>query len=244
MYDVPGFKAGKEQLQPIELRELGDVRGKSLLHLQCHFGLDTLSWARHGAHVTGIDFSDQAIAQAWSLAEELHIPGRFICCNLYDAPGRLDEQFDIVFTSYGVLFWLPDLRRWAEIVAHFLKPGGVFYIVELHPFANIFEIDDVTDLQPAYPYFSGPEPQRFETHGSYADPTADVHLEEYGWDHPLSEVINALLSAGLHLEWVHEHPVSTYQRFPFMVRSDNGEWRLPGKLDGMLPLLFSIRATK
>ena len=136
-YRLAEFKAGENVLKPIELREVGDVRGKSLLHMQCHFGLDTMSWARMGANVTGVDFSDQAIALARSISDELKIPARFIQSNIYDAPDVLHEQFDIVFTSYGALCWLPDIKRWAEIAASFVKPGGFFYIAEFHPLTQM-----------------------------------------------------------------------------------------------------------
>ena len=138
-YDVEGFKSGRITLMDIERREIGDVSGKTLLHLQCHFGLDTMSRSRLGAKATGIDFSDAAIDQARSLNEDMVLDVRFICSNLYDLPDALEEQFDIVFTSYGVLTWLPDIGRWAQAVSNHLKPGGVFYIVEFHPFATVFE---------------------------------------------------------------------------------------------------------
>lgn len=243
-YDVDGFKAGRSSLKGIEVAELGDVTGKSLLHLQCHFGLDTLSWARRGAVVTGADFSDHAITAARALAEEAKLPARFVQSEVYALPGALEGRFDIVYTSYGVLFWLPDLRRWAEVIAHFLTPGGVFYIVEYHPFAAVFENENAGDLEATYPYFHGPKPLRFETNGSYADRTADFHFPEYGWDHPLSDIINALLSAGLHPEHVHEFPYCGEQRFPFMTRGADGWWRFAGRHDNMIPLLFSIRARK
>jgi len=154
-YDLQSFKAGNSTLKPIEVEELGDVAGKSLLHLQCHFGLDTLSWARRGAQVTGADFSDQAIALAQSLSQELEIKANFVCSNLYDLPNVLSGEFDIVYTSYGVLCWLSDLGRWGKIIAHFLKPDGVFYIVEFHPFTHVFDNEDnATDLRVVYPYFS------------------------------------------------------------------------------------------
>jgi SAM-dependent methyltransferase len=137
-YDLAGFKAGKDRLRSIELAELGQVSGKSLLHLQCHFGLDTLAWARRGATVTGVDFSPKAISLARSLSEELQIPAQFYCTDIYDLPQVLAGEFDIVFTSYGVLHGLPDLARWGEIIAHYLKPGGIFYIVEDYPFFRVF----------------------------------------------------------------------------------------------------------
>src|SRR5271154_4600307 len=153
-YRLAEFKAGENVLKPIELREVGDVRGKSLLHLQCHFGLDTMSWARLGAEVTGLDFSDEAIKLARSLSDELRIPARFICADIYDTASVIDDTFDVVFTSYGAITWLPDLRRWAQIIAHTLKPGGFFYIADLHPFASIFNNEDhASTLAIQYPYF-------------------------------------------------------------------------------------------
>ena len=136
-YRLAEFKAGQNVLKPIELREVGDVRGKSLLHMQCHFGLDTMSWARMGAKVTGVDFSDEAIKLARSISGELKIPARFVQSNIYDAPDVVHEQFDIVFTSYGALCWLPDITRWAQVAASFVKPGGFFYMAEFHPLTQM-----------------------------------------------------------------------------------------------------------
>jgi len=146
VYGIEDFKAGRYQLHRIEVEEVGDVAGKRLLHLQCHFGLDTLSWARRGAIVTGVDFSPKALALARRLAAESGIDARFIESNVYDAPAALNERFDIVFCSYGVLCWLPDLPRWGEIVARYLEPGGIFYIADAHPFIRVFPTDDdITD---------------------------------------------------------------------------------------------------
>ena len=145
-YDVPAVKAGKGSLQRIEVDELGVVKGKTLLHLMCHFGLDTLSWARAGAVVTGVDFSTEALAVARGLAEELGIPARFIEANVYELPSVLDEQFDVVFTSYGILCWLPDLDSWAKVIARSLRPGGTFYIVEMHPTSDLLEQDTEGNL--------------------------------------------------------------------------------------------------
>ena len=243
-YALAGFKAGRCSLKSIELAELGAVTGKSLLHLQCHFGMDTLSWARRGAHVTGADFSNQAIALAQSLSVELAVPARFICANLYDLPQVLTEQFDIVFTSAGVLGWLPDIQRWGEVVAHFLRPGGTFYIREQHPFANTFgDTEAAAPPQLAHPYFDH-EPTRWEESGSYAEPQAETaHNVHYEWQHTLGNIVNALTTQGLRLEYLHEFPFAGWKCLPGMEQGDDGWWRLPGQ-ETLLPLTFSLKATK
>ncbi len=242
-YDVQGFKAGRITLLSIERQALGDVNGKSLLHLQCHFGLDTLSWARLGARVTGVDFSPEAIRVACALSEELGIEANFVLSNLYDLPQALSGEFDIVFTSYGVLSWLPDIERWAQIVAHYLRPGGTFFVVEEHPFATMFEGGEkASDLQLAYPYF-GDGPMRFDIRGSYADPTADVHGVEYGWQHNLSDIVNSLIAAGLRITEMREYPFGAWSKFRFMEKHADGWWHLPGRFQ-QIPLTFSLRATK
>lgn len=176
-YDLASFRAGGVRIRPYEIELVGDVTGRSLLHLQCHFGIDTLSWARLGASVTGVDFSADAIALAVSLATDLGFPeARFVRSNLYDLPNVLAGEFDVVYTSRGVLGWLPDIRGWAAVVARFLAPGGTFFISEIHPAAQAFENEGVTpgELRLAYPYWEHAEPLRFDVVGSYADPTADV----------------------------------------------------------------------
>jgi SAM-dependent methyltransferase len=245
LYDVEGFRAGRVTLMPLEREEVGDVVGRSLLHLQCHFGLDTLSWARLGAQVTGVDFSAQAIALARSLSEELGIKADFICADLYDLPDVLDGQFDIVFTSYGVLCWLPDLTRWAEVIAHFLRPGGTFYIAEIHPFAMVFyDESDAEGLEVFYPYFHTTEPLRFEEEGSYAAPDAEtVHTVTYEWLHSLGDVVDSLISAGLRIEFLHEFPYACFKMFPFLEQDHEGWWRLEGNA-GSIPMTFSLKATK
>ena len=168
-YDVEAFKAGQSRLLSIEREEVGDVRGKSLLHLQCHFGLDTLSWARLGAQATGVDFSAPAIRLARALNDELGLGATFVHSNVYDLPDALTGQFDIVYTSYGVLVWLPDLIRWAAVVAHFLEPGGTFYIVEGHPFMYVFDMERAAEpqgLRVDQSYFGGAEPRRWEAEGA------------------------------------------------------------------------------
>ncbi|MGH2452559.1 MAG: class I SAM-dependent methyltransferase [bacterium] len=243
-YDVEAFKAGRSTLNLIERGEVGDVSGRSLLHLQCHFGLDTLSWARLGARATGVDFSEKAIALARTLSDELGISAAFICADIYDLPQHLKETFDLVYTSRGVLCWLPDMPRWAEIVARFLRPGGTFYLFEDHPFAGVFENErDTTDLKLAYGYFHRPDPLRFEPGGSYADPTATLTTPTYEWQHSLADVLNALTGAGLRVEFLHEFPICSWSRFPFMERSEDGWWRLPERFPP-LPLTFSLKALK
>ena len=239
-YDVDGFKEGKSTLMAVEREELGDVAGKTLLHLQCHFGLDTLSWARAGAVVTGVDFSPGAIDRARSLSEELGIPATFLCANIYDLPETPDAQFDIVFTSYGVLTWLPDLDRWAQIIARYLKPGGTFYIVEFHPFISMLD-DDGERI--AYPYFRTDAPLQFEAEGSYAAPDDEGKHTSYEWPHSLGEIVTALLTAGLRIEYLHEFPFSPYH-FPTYLDEDEPGRYVWKDRSVTAPLLFSIKAAK
>jgi SAM-dependent methyltransferase len=244
-YDVESFKAGRSTLNSFELDELSDVTGKSLLHLQCHFGMDTLSWARRGARVTGVDFSDEAIGLAEALNDELGLDGQFVCADIYDLPEVLHGEFDIVYTSQGVLPWLPDLKRWAEVVAKFLKPGGVFYIAEYHPFAQIFDDENASELKVRYPYFPTPEPLAFQVHGSYADPQAEVNQElEYEWVHSMGEVLTSLIQSGLRIDYLHEFPFSTFAMMPeLMERYADGLWRLKEHQDSV-PLMFSLQARR
>lgn len=244
LYRLDEFKAGQNKLNALERDEMGDVNGLSLLHLMCHFGMDTLSWARLGAEVTGIDFSPAAIRLARELSEETGIPGRFLCSELYELPDHLDEQFDRVFSSYGVLSWLPDLEAWARIVARYLRPGGVFYLAEFHPAAMVFD-DTVerAEWRVAYDYFT-PGAVRFDIKGSYADPDAEVRAtHSFEWFYPLGKVISALLAAGLRLEFLHEHPFTVYRQFPFVEEGEDGLWRLPAEMP-RVPLMFSLRAVK
>jgi SAM-dependent methyltransferase len=242
-YDVEGFKRGGTRLRPYEIEEVGDVAGKDLLHLQCHIGLDTLSWARLGANVTGADFSSEAIELARKLATELDLPARFVCADLPDLPSKLRGDFDIVYTSRGVLGWLPDLADWAGVAAHFVRPGGFLYVTEAHPLLWTFDDDEeVRELRFRYSYFGG-EPLAFPTQGSYADRTAQVREPmEYGWNHSLGEIVTLLAEAGLRVEFLRELPFVDWP-VPFLVQRDDGTWRLPeGQPE--LPLFFSLKARK
>jgi len=242
MYDLPGFLQGRRGLHDLEIEELGPVQGKSLLHLQCHFGMDSISWARMGAQVTAVDFSEKAIRLARSLSEQVRVPARFIQSDIYALPQVLDEQFDIVFTSYGVLTWLSDLRGWAGIVSRYLKPGGTFYIAEFHPTAMLFD-DMGSQPQLHYPYWND-GPIACDVQGSYADPQANIQEKKsYEWAYPLGEVVTNLIEAGLHIQFLHEQPYACYQMFPFLVEGADGLWRLPPGVP-VIPLQFSLKAKK
>lgn len=242
LYDIESFRRGRCSLAAIEVEEVGQVTGKRLLHLQCHFGQDTLSWARRGAIVTGADFSPKAIALAQSLADELDIAAEFVCSNVYDLPDNLEGEFDIVFTSAGVKCWLPDMTRWAEVIAHYLAPGGFFYIREFHPLADAYDwAEDVEEPILRKPYFPTAEPQRFEGSGSYGGAEPGVTRVSYEWTHSLGDFINALLGAGLRPEFLHEFPFCTYQHRPFLTQGDDGLWRYD-RVDDGIPLMFSIKA--
>jgi SAM-dependent methyltransferase len=243
-YDVASFKAGRSTLLPIERAELGDVRGKTLLHLQCHFGTDTLSWAREGAIVTGVDFSRPAIESARSLADDQRIEARFIESDVYKLPEVLTGTFDIVFASYGVLCWLPDLPAWMEIAAGYLQPGGLLYIIDGHPLADM--LDDglaENEIRLAFPYL-GAEPLPFETEETYTDQQSAVgHGLHYNFAHGLGEIVSSAVDAGLQVEFLHEFTFGFFPRHPQMQKRDDGYYELPDdKLK--LPFIFSIKASK
>ncbi|MYS86004.1 class I SAM-dependent methyltransferase [Embleya scabrispora] len=240
-YDVAGFVAGKDALRDFELAEVGDVAGRTLLHLQCHFGLDTLSWARRGAVVTGLDFSEPAVAAATDLAARIGVDtARFVTSDVYDAVDTLEGRtFDIVYTGLGALCWLPDVDRWARTVADLVAPGGFLYLAEFHPFADVLAEDGRTvELD----YFRR-DAQTWDEPGTYADmaaPTsANVTIE---WQHGIGDVVSALTAAGLRLEFLHEHDFSLFARFPILERND-GIYRFPAD-HRRVPLIYSLRATK
>jgi len=243
MYDLEGFFSGQTSLLPIELEELGDVKGKSLLHLQCHFGMDTLSWARLGARVTGVDFSDKAISFARELSYKLKIPANFIKSNIYDIQNVLDEKFDIVFTSYGTICWLPDIVEWAQIISYHLKSGGIFYIIDGHPFG--FIIDEKQEpFKVGFNYFSEGKPVYFEEGGAYADPLADLKNQaSFQWDHSISDIINSLINADLEIEFLHEFPYTFFNIHPDMKERNDGYWEFTN-FKFTVPMMFSIRAHK
>lgn len=239
LYNLEAFKKGKTSLESTEIEELGNVKGKTMLHLMCHFGMDTLSWARKGAIVTGVDLSDESIKLAKELSCETKIPATFICSDIYDLPKVLDKKFDIVFTSYGVLCWISKLKKWAKLINHFLKDGGTFYIVELHPFTNILSYD----FKFEYKYFKK-GPYIDDSDGTYTDWDSEVKGVTYEWSYTISDVINVLINEGLKIEFVHEFPYTMYDQFPgFMEINKDGKYVLTNKKI-QIPLLFSLKATK
>jgi SAM-dependent methyltransferase len=238
-YGVEAFRRGRCTLNAIELELLNDFRNKSLLHLQCHFGLDSLSLARRGAQVTGVDFSEAAIREARLLAKSVELPADFICANIYDLPEQLTGQYDFVFTSYGVIGWLPDLETWAEIIAHYLKPGGQFVMAEFHPVLWMFD-NEFRHI--VYSYFQD-APIIEKENGTYADVHADIELESVSWNHSLDQVLGALIAAGLRISEFLEFDFSPYNCFSNTVESSPGRFQIKG-MEGKLPMVFALKAEK
>lgn len=239
MYDIEAFKEGKSSLMPYELETLGNVSGKSLLHLQCHFGQDTLSWSRMGAKCVGVDLSDEGINLAKSLNADLNLDAEFVCCNVLDTSKHIDQQFDIVFTSYGVIGWLPDLKPWGQMIAERLKSGGIFFIAEFHPIVWMF---DYLENPPSLKYgYMQDEVIYEEYEGTYADESSNMISKEYGWNHGLGEVISALTEAGLRIEYLKEYDESPYDVLPNLIKTESGMYVTKDKL---YPLIFTLKATK
>ena len=242
LYKMEAFMAGETSLTEIERDALGDVSGKTLLHLQCHFGQDTLSWARKGAKTTGIDFSPNAIAKAEEIRDQLGLDARFITSNVYDLPEVLEGEFDIVFTSYGATPWLPDLDKWAAIVGRYLKTGGIFYLAEFHPTLYMFNFDN---HQVEYSYFNENKPYSEEIEGSYADKESKKKGTEHFWNHSISEKVNALLKQGLQLEELNEYDYSPYNCFANLVEREPGRYVWgTDKFGVRLPMILSLRMRK
>ena len=245
-YRVKEFLAGESSLDPIVREEAGDVRGKRLLHLQCHFGLDTLSFARLGAEVTGLDFSPKAIAAAQRLARDAGLEARFICARVDEAREKAGSGYDIVFSSWGVLMWLPDLAVWAQNIAGCLAPGGLFYLAEGHPLTWTLEdeserIEDNFRIVRSY-FLEGP--QQWENAHDYAEPEVSLtHFRSNEWQHTLGEVVTALAEAGLRIEFLHEHDRLPWPAVPGMIRADRYYFRAPDGAPAM-PLSYSVRARK
>lgn len=226
----------------------GDVAGLRVAHLQCHIGVDTICLARRGARVTGLDFSGQAVAAARDLAAECRVAADFVEADVHDARRALTGEFDLIYVTWGALPWLPDLRRWAEVVASLLAPAGALYLAEGHPsFLTMDEVDG--RLTPRHDWRGTPDaPSVTHQDRTYTgDPTPLVHTAQHEWDHPLSEVIGSLLGAGLRLTLFREHEVLPWPHVPMMVpeggEHGDGMFRLPDDVPRM-PLSYSLRAER
>ena len=238
-YKMDDFVKGNSSLNDIELSLLGDVSGKKILHLQCHFGQDSLSLARMGARVTGVDFSEKAIDKAKELNDQLALNAKFLCCDIYELPVLLDEQFDIVFTSYGTIGWLPDMQRWALVVSTFLANGGTFIIADFHPFVWMYD-EKFSEIK--YSYFNKGEIEEMEN-GTYTDRNAPIQLRSIGWNHNFAEVLQSLVNQGLQLEVFTELDYSPYNVFQDMVEITPARFQVKG-MEGKLPLVYALKMKK
>lgn len=236
LYNMEGFMAGENSIDEATLGHLGDVKGKRILHLQCHFGQDSLSLARMGAKVVAVDLSDVAIEKARSLNAELGLDAEFVCCNVYDTKDHVQGEFDIVFASFGTIVWLPDLDQWAEIINHFLAPGGKFVFLDFHPTLDMLNWDTHAF---EYDYFKPEKPYIETNQGTYADKDADVTLTECFWTHSLAETVSALLNTGLRLETMEEYDYSPYNVFGEMVERAKKEYVFK-KMDVAFPFFYAL----
>ncbi|KGM35966.1 class I SAM-dependent methyltransferase [Inquilinus limosus] len=244
-YNVDGFRRGETDLGPIEAAEIGDIAGLRVAHLQCHFGMDTMYLARRGAQVTGLDFAADAIAAARMLAAETGSSATFVEGDVLEAPRLLGEGlYDLVFTSWGTIIWLPDIVRWAQAVAALLKPGGRLYFLDDHPMTRALDQAGPTaPIVPTYGYFGG-APVESDAQGSYADRDAVfTHTRSVEWSHPLGAIIGALTAAGLRLTALREHDAAAWQMWPCLVQGSDGLWRMPTDRPS-LPLSLTIEAVK
>ncbi|MBL7489730.1 class I SAM-dependent methyltransferase [Frankia sp. AgB1.9] len=242
-YDLDSVRRGVDKLRPYEVDEVGDVSGLTMLHLQCQIGADSVSWARRGAKVTGVDFSSRAVGIANALAKELGVDATFVCSDVMRLPETLAGTWDVVYTSRGVLGWLPDLAGWARIIEAYLNPGGFVYLTDIHPIAKTLD-DTSVELRVSRPYWPRPAPVTYRVEGSYADPNAKIESSvKYLWTHSTGEIITAMAQAGLIIEFFHEF--SWLDRpWPFLRQRSGREFVLPDDIEAELPLFFSLRARK
>jgi 2-polyprenyl-3-methyl-5-hydroxy-6-metoxy-1,4-benzoquinol methylase len=237
-YEYESFQAGNSTLKAVEEEELGDVAGMSILHLQCHFGLHTLSLERKGAHVVGVDYSEEAIRTATQIRDSSGLKSEFICANVYDLPDLIDRRFDIVFTSYGVLYCLADLDRWARVIAHCLKEDGFFYIVDIHPLMYMLDEDGERLVEP---YFHDSKGRFVADKDARVVPGAGFHADFQEWSHSLGEIVTAILNAGMSLEFLHEHPFIVYNARKYLVEDGPSRFKIGGA-PHQPPLMFSFKA--
>ncbi|MCB9252261.1 MAG: class I SAM-dependent methyltransferase [Flavobacteriales bacterium] len=238
-YDVKSFLKGQSSLNRIELDLLGDVQDKKIMHLQCHFGMDTLSLARMGAQVSGVDFSEEAIKYANKLAEEANLKGKFYCLDVYSVPEKIKETYDIVFLSYGTIGWLPDIDRYAKVISGLLKPGGRLVFVDFHPVIWMYD-GDFKEIEFSY-FKDGPILE--EETGTYADRSSDLKIQTIGWNHSIEEVVGSLLNNQIELTGLKEYDYSPYNCFRHMKQSSAGKYRIEG-LEGKLPMVYAVTGVR
>ena len=238
-YDVEGFINGNSSLNDIEIELLGDLEGKSILHLQCHFGQDSISLSRLGAEVTGVDLSDKAIEAAKELAKKTNSNTTFICCDIYDLPKHLNKQFDIVFTSYGTIGWLPDLEKWAKLISNYLKPSGKFVFVEFHPVVWMF---DDAFKKITYNYLNTGAIVETEN-GTYTDKEADISEKYVMWNHGIGEVLNSLIRNNIEINSFDEFDYSPYNCFDKTIEFKAGKFRIK-HLENKIPMVYAVVGTK
>ncbi len=243
-YMLDRFRAGEDALHEIEAAELGDVAGKRVLHLQCHIGRDTLCLARRGAHVTGLDFSAEALRVARELAAATGLAATFVQGRVDDAPRLTPGPFDLVFTTWGTICWLPDMVTWASAIAAVLAPGGELYFADAHPGFLVME-EENGRMVPTLDCDSPPDrPLEITSATTYTgDPTVMTHQANREWVHSLSSILGALIGAGLTIEMFREHETLPWRGLPLLVPATDRLWRLP---DGhpRFPLSLSMRARK
>ena len=239
-YEMEAFHNGKNSLKEIEMEFLSDIAGKSVLHLQCHFGQDSLSLARMGAKVTGLDISENAIKKAQELNIKMGLDAKFVCANVYDTAKHIEETFDLVFISYGAICWLPDLDQWAKIIVDRLKPGGKLILAEFHPVIYMYNWEN---HQLEFSYFNTGAPYEETVKGTYADKEADVEFKEYFWTHSLSEVLQSLIQNNLTLSTIKEFDYSPYNCFDNMFERSPGR-HVYGITKENFPHVFALEAIK
>lgn len=247
VYSVEKFLGGECILDPLVREEIGDVAGRSIVHLQCHFGLDTLSLARLGARVTGVDYSPKAIATARKLSADSGVPGTFVESRIEEAPAKIAERFDMAFVTWGALNWLPDLKPWAATIAALLKPGGFLYLAEFHPLAQAIDLNETGangTLSIAYPMVGKAAARQWTSDIDYADEKTRLPINKtWEWNHGLGEVLSSLIGAGLQISYYREHPFLAWRSFPAMVEIDDRFFGLPENLPAV-PLAYSLKASK
>jgi len=238
-YDVKKFKKTLCSLYPLDLKLLGDIKDKKILHLMCHFGMDTISMAYKGADVTGVDFSDDAIKFAKELSTEVGVQAKFICSNVYDILDVLKETFDIVYMTYGTIGWLPDLFKLAKIISNLLSKNGFYLLIDSHPI--YWMMDSTGNI--VYPYDSGEQAIEIKPEGTYTDKNARIEGVEYWWNHGISTIINTLISNNLQIQYFNEYNYASRKVNEDVIRDSNGNWICP-ELENKYPLMFAVKAKK